>query len=48
MPDRKLKADSDTVDYVLNMYSTYIDNLQITKLKELLSKDTHDYEEDTI
>ena len=48
MPDRKLKADSDTVDYILNMYSTYIDNLQITKLKELLSKDTHDYDEDTI
>ena len=36
MPDRKLKADSDTVDYILNMYSTYIDNLQITKLKELI------------
>lgn len=48
MPDRKLKADSDIVNYILNMYSTYIDNLQIMELNNLLSKDAHDYDEDTI
>ena len=36
------------IDYVLNTYSYYIDNLQIIKLKELLSKDTHNYGDDTI
>ena len=48
MSNRKLNADSNIIDYVLNTYSNYIDNLQIIKLKELLSKDTHNYDEDTI
>lgn len=48
MPDRKLNADRDTVDYVLNTYHNYIDNLQITELKNILSKDTHDYDDETI
>lgn len=40
---RKLSADSKTLEYVLNTYSEYIDNLQIAKLKELLQKDKHHY-----
>ena len=44
----RLNANSNTIDYVLNTYSYYIDNLQIIKLKELLSKDTHDYDDGTI
>ena len=44
----RLNADSNIIDYVLDTYSYYIDNLQIIKLKELLSKDTHDYDDDTI
>lgn len=48
MPDRKLNADSDTVDYVLNTYSNYIDNLQIIELNNLLLKDKHHYGERTV
>ena len=40
---RKLSVDSKTLEYVLDTYSEYIDNLQIAKLKELLSKDKHRY-----
>lgn len=46
---RKLSVDSKTLEYVLDTYSEYIDNLQIAKLKELLLKDNHHFDKyDTI
>ena len=48
MSNRRLNADSNTIDYVLNTYSNYIDNLQIIKLKELLFKDKHHYDSRTV
>ena len=43
MSNKRLMVDSKTLEYVLDTYSEYIDNLQIAKLKELLSKDKHRY-----
>ena len=43
MSNRRLMVDSKTLEYVLDTYSEYIDNLQIAKLKELLKKDKHHY-----
>ena len=39
MSNRRLMVDSKTLEYVLDTYSEYIDNLQIAKLKELLKKE---------
>ena len=41
-------SNQEVVNYVLDTYSNYIDNLQIIELKNLLSKDTHHYDEYTI
>ena len=43
MSNKRLMVDSKTLEYVLDTYSEYIDNLQIAKLKELLQKDKHRY-----
>ena len=48
MSNKKFDDYSNEVNYVLETYSSYIDNLQIVELKNLLSKDEHHYDEHTI
>ena len=48
MPNKRMNDYSNIINYVLNTYSDYIDNLQIIELKNLLSKDVHHYDEHTI
>ena len=46
MSNKRLNADSNIIDYILDTYPEYIDNLRIIDLKNLLLKDSN-IKEDT-